>query len=107
MLKAAGAQFKVIAEDGTEYGDLIVTVPKQRKHLDRSAMHERLKIKERISAMKVGDVEVFVLPPDLFSDDLDPSKLQAIIAGHCTNTLGKGACTTHRNGDSVEVLRIT
>ena len=107
MLKAAGAQFKVIAEDGTEYGDLIVTVPKQRRYLDRSAMHERLKIKERINNMGVGDVEVFELPPDLFSEDLDPSKLQAIISGHCANTFGRGACTTHRNGDSVEVLRIT
>lgn len=106
MLKAAGAKFKVITEDGDEYGDLEVVIPKQRKHMDRSAMHERLKIKERIGAMKVGDVEVFTLPPDMHTENLDPSKLQSIIAGHCTNVLGKGACTTHRNGDSVEVLRI-
>jgi hypothetical protein len=98
QLANLGCEFKVITEDGTEYGELTATSKKHKtevlKHVDYKTV---------MANMGVGDVEVLVCPPHVPIESLRSS-----ISGHGAFTYGAGTFTTMCNKDNgtVEVLRL-
>lgn len=99
QLANLGCELKVITEDGTEYGDLIVA-PSKRGRVEVLAYVD---YKTVLTNMKAGDVEVLTCPPDVPIESLRSS-----ISGHAAATYGAGVFTTMCNKDNntVEVLRM-
>lgn len=99
QLANLGCELKVITEDGTEYGDLVVSPSKK----GRVEVLSYVDYKTVLASMKAGDVEVLVCPSHVPLDSLRSS-----ISGHAAATYGAGVFTTMSNKDNntVEVLRM-
>lgn len=100
LLTAAGAQFKIIAPDGAEFGDLEVAEPKARA-TRRHNVYAVTGYIQKIDAMAVGDV-VTLEPPT--PEDLDG--FRSAVCGSAGRAFGNGNYTTATNAGAVEVLRI-
>jgi len=100
QLANLGCELKVITEDGTEYGDLIVTVPHKKGKVE---VLSYVDYKTVLSNMNAGDVEVLVCPSEVPIESLRSS-----ISGHAASVYGAGVFTTMCNKDNntVEVLRM-
>jgi hypothetical protein len=108
LLYASGAQFKVIAEDGTEFGDLKVASIEEDKPKKRTrtlkypygsiAAH----YKPYLLDMKVGDVAKIPY------GEFDADTLHSAVAAHCSQFWGrKTYISTARHDDKiVEILRV-
>jgi hypothetical protein len=98
QLANLGCEFKVITEDGTEYGELNAVSKKHKtdvlKHVDYKTV---------LANMKAGDVEVLVCP-----EGIPLESLRSSISGHGASNYGAGTFTTMCNKDNntVEVLRL-
>lgn len=99
QLANLGCELKVITEDGTEYGDLVVS-PSKRGKVEVLAYVD---YKAVLANMKAGDVEVLVCPAEVPLESLRSS-----ISGHAAAVYGAGVFTTMCNKDNntVEVLRM-
>lgn len=99
-IEALGYKYKIIANDGTEYGDLAVVVPKVRKTRVVVNNFRNTGYRERLAAMAVGEVVDFEAP------DGDSAKnFQSAISSKATRLWGQGSHTTHVYGRTVQVLR--
>ncbi len=96
-----GCQFKIIEEDGTEHGDLVVAAPKSAGQ--RTDVLKHVDYKTPMLAMKPGDVISIKTTPDIPLESLRSS-----IAGYATKKFGVGVITTtlDRPIDAVIVLRL-
>ena len=100
LLDASGAKYKIIDQDGNQYGSLIVTEPKKSgktfKH-PPGTMHRFYY--PLIKDMKVGDVVV------IENFDFDARDLQGAVSAWATEHWGRGAYKTCVVGPNVEILR--
>jgi len=100
LLDASGCKYKVIDQDGNEYGVLTVSEPKKSSRTFKhkpGTMHRFYY--PLIKDMKVGDVVV------LKNFDFDASDLQGAITAWASEHWGKGAYKTCVVGPDVEILR--
>lgn len=106
LLKVTGARYKVIFEDGTEYGDLEVVVKKKRTRVMRIP-HGTMAAgyKSIIDAAQVGDVVSF---PFADTDKLQvPRKsFRSAASAYASTTWGNGSYTSTCTNDAFEILRI-
>lgn len=95
-----GCKFKIIEEDGTEHGDLIVAA---EKRAPRVAVLKCVDYKTPMLAMKPGDVISLTAP-----DDVPLESLRSSIAGFATTEFGVGVVTTtlDRENNAVLILRM-
>lgn len=96
-----GCQFKIIEEDGTEHGDLVVVPPKSA--VQRTNVLDLVDYKSPLLAMKPGDVISITAPADVPLESLRSS-----IAGYATSKFGAGVVKTtlDRPINAVIVLRM-
>jgi len=99
MIKATGCQFKIIAPNGEEYGELEVRSKKGsggHKYTFKYTGYAA-----RVAAEKIGVVEVFETP-----DEAPPASYRAAIASTGIKLFGKGSYTTCIEGNVVQGLRL-
>lgn len=103
MLNAIKAKYKIIAEDGTEYGDLELA-PKKGKRTLRYALGEMSEYyRPMVEDMKPGDVRV--VPAGKFAVEA----LRGTMTGWIAYKWGAGAAVTsvNRKDNTIEVLRVS
>lgn len=100
QLANLGCELKVITEDGTEYGDLVVANTHKKI---KTEVLSYVDYKTVLSKMTAGDVEVLVCPAEVPLESLRSS-----ISGHAAAVYGAGVFATMCNKDNntVEVLRM-
>lgn len=104
VLIKAGAKYKIILEDGTQYGELDVVEKKVIKRRSNLLPHGTLSnyFKPFVEQIEVGDV--VSIPFNSF----DPETLRGSVASWAVINLGKGSVTTMLNHklNQVDVLRL-
>lgn len=104
VLDKAGAQYKIILDDGTEYGELAVQVKKEMKR--RSSLLPRGTLTSHfipyIENLQAGDV--VAIP----SNGLDMEAIRSSLASWAFQHWGEKAATTmlNRKTNQLEVLRL-
>jgi len=100
LLDASGCKYKVIDQDGNEYGVLAVSEPKKSgktfKH-PPGTMHRFYH--PLIKDMKPGDVVV------IKNFDFEPRALQGAVTAWASEHWGKGSYKTCMVGPDIEILR--
>ena len=100
LLDASGAKYKIIDQDGNQYGSLIVTEPKKAsksyKH-PPGTMHRFYY--PLIKDMKPGDVVA------IKNFDFEPRALQGAVTSWASEHWGKGSYKTCMVGPDIEILR--
>ena len=100
LLDASGAKYKIIDQDGNQYGSLIVTEPKKAsksyKH-PPGTMHRFYY--PLIKDMQPGDVVA------IKNFDFEPRALQGAVTAWASEHWGKGSYKTCLVGPDVEILR--
>ena len=100
LLKASGAQFAIVAADGTKFGALEVAPPKPlRRPIKNPGIGEY--IDKFVDDMPPG--ASVVIPLGGFSK----ADLQKSASSRCCAKWGSGNVITHRNDVGVEVLRVS
>lgn len=100
LLDASGCKYKVIDQDGNEYGVLTVSAPKKTSKTFKhppGTMH-RLYY-PLIKDMQPGDVVA------IKNFDFEPRALQGAVSAWASEHWGKGAYKTCIVGPDVEILR--
>ena len=100
-LTALGCSFKIIEEDGTEHGTLVVQTPKARA--PKTDVLSRVDYKSALVKLKVGDVVELAIP-----DDLPGASVQSSLAACAVKLYGVGSVTSsfNRKTKCLEVLRL-
>ena len=100
LLDASGAKYKIIDQEGNEYGTLTVSKPKK---LTKTFVHPPGTMWKyyypMLKDMNPGDV--VVVP----AGEFDPKRLQGAITGWACATWGLQAYKTCVVGSNVEILR--
>ena len=99
LLNAAHAQFKIISENGEEFGELEIVAAKTRTR--RHNVFAASGYIPKIEAMQVGDVEVLESP-----ETEDVKKFRSAVCGCAGRVFGNGNYTTLVNGNTIELLRV-
>jgi hypothetical protein len=96
-----GCQFKIIEEDGTEHGDLVVAKPKST--VQRTDVLKHVDYKTPMLAMKPGDIICVTAPAGVPLESM-----RSCISGYATAEFGAGAVKTtlDRPINAVIVLRM-
>jgi hypothetical protein len=100
LLDASGCKYKIIDQDGNEYGTLAAVEPKKTSKnykFPPGTMHRFYY--PLIKDMKVGDVVV------IKNFDFEPKALQGAVTAWATEHWGKGSYKTCLVGPDVEILR--
>ena len=106
LLKASGAQFKVISPDGTEFGELEVVQHADKKKVFRFAHGELCRIyKSTLESLKVGEIAT-IKNPDATKYDLEDIRGSA--ASWISKHWGTDAHTStiDRTFDTIDILRV-
>jgi len=100
ILDALGAQYKVIAKDGDEFGTLEVVA--------RSTRAPRTKFihfgyKEQIRSLKLGECKRFTAP-----DGVTATQYRSVLSSAANQIYGRGAVMTSVNSheNTIDALRI-
>jgi hypothetical protein len=103
MLDAVKAQYKIISEDGQEFGKLEVAAAKPKRSL-RHRFFAQTGYLEKITNMAVGDV-VFLSPPT----DATCEQMRSAVCGSLNRKYGGGSCMTtiNKSQNQIEVLRMS
>lgn len=99
MLTAAGAQFKVITEDGTEYGTLEVKPQVKRK---KSGVNFKEIYYPVLSPMQVGDTATLIA-----EEGIPPEGLRSAMCGWASMMWGNGSYISERKNEVIEILRVS
>jgi hypothetical protein len=100
LLDASGAKYKIIDQDGNEFGELVVS--QQKKSSRTYALKPGTMFRyyhPLIKNMKVGDVVVIA------HGEFEPKSLQGAITGWATANWGKGSYKTCIVDSNIEILR--
>jgi hypothetical protein len=100
LLDASGCKYKVIDQDGNEYGVLTVSEPKKSSRTFKhppGTMHRFYY--PLIKDMKPGDVVV------IKNFDFEPKALQGAVTAWASEHWGKGSYKTCMVGPDIEILR--
>ena len=101
ILDVLGCKYAIVLPDGAMLGELPILKQSKEKIKPRKD-YSALRIPERVSAMKVGDVlEIEAVA------DLTLGEIQGNISSYGTTTFGAGNFTTSRNkrNNTVECMR--
>lgn len=100
QLETLGCQFKIVMDDGTEFGTLEVSAPKQTREYNRYV--NATNYKELLKDIKPGE-SVFVPAGTAPIDGV-----QSVCSSFMIQQFGKGTYMTAQNADrnGVEVLRL-
>jgi hypothetical protein len=100
LLDASGVKYKIIDQDGNEFGTLTTSSPKKT---NKNYVHPPGTMfryyHPLVKNMQVGDVVV------IESGEFTTKSLQGAITSWATATWGKGSYTTCVVGSSVQILR--
>ena len=102
LLDAAKTKYKVITEDGQEFGEL--EVAKKPKYKLRRNVFVKTGYMEKIKTMDVGDV-VVLTPPEGSTCE----QMRSAVCGTLNRVYGAGACMTtiNKQKDQIEILRLS
>lgn len=105
LLNAGKARYKIIMEDGTEYGDLKLAPPEPpEKTMKRNRVFRNGELKTHYSpyldALNPGDLAQIPV------GDFPPESLRSAITAAACNRWGKGAAMSCIKDGSVELLRL-
>ena len=117
LLKASGAKYKVITEDGQEYGELEVAAPRKvsaktgKPLARRKYRHTKGEMRAYYLPFleKCGVGEEVTVPYGHFSSPEDKTSLRGAICGYCSHYWGTGKDGYYMStmmDDGVHVLRI-
>jgi hypothetical protein len=100
ILDALGAQYKVIAKDGDEFGTLEVVV-KSTRAPRTTFIH--FGYKEQIRALKLGECQRFTAP-----DGISAAQYRSVLSSAANQIYGKGAVMTSIDSrkNTIDALRI-
>lgn len=98
-LLAANCKFAILLPDGEKLGDLELALPKKHGKGSRINNFIRTGYRERVRAMKVGDVEVFE------TDGTSIKNYQSAICSCGLRAFGNGHFNTCINGSTIEAMR--
>lgn len=106
ILNAMGCAFIVRDPDGNIHKSTIpldpaAPEPKRFAHRDYSSFN----IKARIVALKVGDVDVFVLDDAAKEGGITLGSLGSAVSAAGILKFGKGSFTTQRVGETIQCMR--
>ena len=105
LLNAGKAQYKIIAEDGTEYGELKLAPPEPpEKTMKRNRVFRNGELKTHYSPYleKLNPGDLAQIPVG----DFPPESLRSAITAAACNRWGKGAAMSCIRDGSVELLRL-
>jgi hypothetical protein len=108
FLNASGAKYKVILEDGTEYGDLQVVPPKKKITRERSRTEYGSLTpiyKDTIDKASVGDVIIFSFA-ELDAKGIPRASLRSASLAYASKTWGNGTYTSYSTPEHLEILRV-
>ena len=101
ILRALNAQYKIITEDGTEYGELVVANQKPKRRPRQYPLgHFSNYVKPYLQKLNVGDVAEVPL------GEFDSKMLASRVSCVGIQMWGKGNCTVHMTPTHVEILRL-
>ena len=104
LLKASGAQFKVISPNGEEFGELEVA-PEKSKHFRFTRGELSSYYKPLLENLKVGEVATFK-NPDPTKYDIEDFRSSACSWISKEWGLGAHTSTIDRDFDTLEILRV-
>ena len=99
ILNATKCQFKVIAPDGSQYGDLQVVQKKKSKRRSPGFIKHYFNVYN----MKVGEVAAFKPDGDVMPD---MNELKKVLGKHIYNLFGKGSAVFNEVDGTLEVMRV-
>lgn len=99
ILNATKCQFKVIAPDGSQYGDLQVVQKKKIKRRSPGFIKHYFNVYN----MKVGEVASFKPDGDVIPDMYE---LKKVLGKHLYNLFGKGSTVYNEVDGTLEVMRV-
>ncbi len=106
LLKAAGAQYKVIFDDGTEFGDLEVVTKKKRTRVCSIPSGTMAALyKSAMDNAQVGDVLSFSFT-DIDKLGVPRKSFRSAASAYASATWGNGSYTSTWAKDAFEILRI-
>jgi hypothetical protein len=99
-------KYKVITEQGDEYGELEVMPPKKKNRLPRVhyAAYTEL-YKNKMQVAQVGDVLQFS-HSDIAAAGGTPESMRSTITAYACGVWGKGNYTSTVTNDNVEIMRL-
>ena len=101
ILDALNCQYKVIASDGNEYGQLQIAPLRKRKPSNKYKWGERSAyVRPHLKSLAIGDVAV--IPPAHFG----LTDLQSTVTSVAHQLWGPSSYSSSITGGSVELLRI-
>lgn len=98
FLDGAGCQYKIVTDDGQEFGDLQAAKQKTQRQFPYGAFRSYIDARIDLSA-EVGSVHV------VDCGEYPPDRIQSAICSRLSEKWGSGNYTTYRNGNTVEILR--
>jgi hypothetical protein len=108
FLKAAGAQFKVIEDDGTEHGELLAIKPKPVGKQRRNPMHPYGTFtdyaKQFIDDAKAGSLKL--IPYGRFEKHEERQSLKSSLCAYCSKHWGNESYIINSTDDGIELLRL-
>jgi hypothetical protein len=100
LLDASGAKYKIIDQDGNEFGTLTASIPKKtNKNYAHPPGTMFRYYHPLVKNMQVGDVVV------IDSGEFTPKSLQGALTGWATAQWGKGSYKTCIIESNIEILR--
>lgn len=106
ILNAMGCAFVVRDPEGVVHKSTIPfdpAIPDPKRFVQRD--YSAFKIKTRIAALKVGDVDVFVLDDAAKAGGITLGSLGSAVSAAGILMFGKGAFTTQRVGETIQCMR--
>jgi len=101
FIEAIGCKYKIITDDGQEFGSLVVTEEKVRKRQAKRPWGELVGFYKDLLNLDspIGEVQV------VSCTDKNPKDLRGAICSYLGKHWGNGTYTTCINGDKIEILR--
>jgi hypothetical protein len=103
-LTVLGCQFKIIADDGKEYGELVVAEQKKKRNYTVPPGHYKTMYADKVQNIKIGEVVEF----DLVQLKVDANAFRSAVSAAMSHTYGKEAHSTHINNKTkrLELFRM-
>ena len=100
ILRALNVQYKIITEDGTEYGELVVATQKKKRDRLFPHGHYSTYVYPYLQQLNVGEVAQVPI------NDYDRIGLSRAVSSCGIRLWGIGSNTTHTTATHIEILRL-
>ena len=101
FIEAIGCKYKIITDDGQEFGSLVVTEEKSHKRKAKRPYGELINFYKGLVDLNSPVGEVQVIP----CNDYKPNELRGAICSYVGKSWGNGNYTTCVTDGKIEILR--